>query len=397
MMSTNFPFKHLSQEVQFGYSSEASAHLKVELLSPADRLKWEQRQTQHRKEEFLISRSALAAALKPLPLSAVYYNGNQPKHEAGHISISHTKNGAIAAYSATVEVGIDIEGVRPQIGRIAQKFIRADEEKYLASLGATHAQQLLWGIKESLFKLFGSGNVDFKKHLHITSLSNEGSDHHWSGTAWIYATNELHQQPIQCFVQGHFDGSHYYCLATHRKAMIPFNAQNLQLRQWDLNDARWLFRLNQDPEVVKYTGDSGFSSEAKALELIQTYPNYQLDGYGRWMVMDRSTNTPLGWCGLKKNPWGIDLGFRFFREHWGKGIATRAARAAIALGEIFGADPIIGRTLSSNTASSRVLEKVGMVQYDTLPFKDFIGQYSITEHIGTSWNEEKVLLYKLPN
>ena len=396
-MSTNFPFKHLSKEVQFGYSSEASTHLNVELFSSADRLKWEHRQTEHRKEEFLISRSALAAALNPLPLSAVYYNGNQPKHEAGHISISHTKSGAIAAYSATVEVGIDIEGVRPQISRIAQKFIRADEEKYLASLGAIHAQQLLWGIKESLFKLFGSGNVDFKKHLHITSLSNEGSDHHWSGTAWIYATNELRQQPIQCFVQGHFDGNHYYCLATHRKAMIPFNTQNLQLRQWRPNDAHWLFRLNQDPEVVKYTGDSGFSSEAKALELIQTYPNYQRDGYGRWMVIDLSSNTPLGWCGLKKNSWGIDLGFRFFREHWGKGIATKAARAALALGEIFEVDPIIGRTLSSNTASSRVLEKVGMVQYDTLPFEDFIGQYSITEPIGVRWSEEKVLLYKLPN
>ena len=397
MMSTNFPFKHLSKEVQFGYSSEASAHLNVELFSSADRLKWEHRQTEHRKEEFLISISALAAALNPLPLSAVYYNGNQPKHEAGHISISHTKSGAIAAYSATVEVGIDIEGVRPQISRIAQKFIRADEEKYLASLGAIHAQQLLWGIKESLFKLFGSGNVDFKKHLHITSLSNEGSNHHWSGTAWIYATNELRQQPIQCFVQGHFDGNHYYCLATHRKAMIPFNTQNLQLRQWRPNDAHWLFRLNQDPEVVKYTGDSGFSSEAKALELIQTYPNYQRDGYGRWMVIDLSSNTPLGWCGLKKNSWGIDLGFRFFREHWGKGIATKAARAALALGEIFEVDPIIGRTLSSNTASSRVLEKVGMVQYDTLPFEDFIGQYSITEPIGVRWSEEKVLLYKLPN
>ena len=397
MMSTNFPFKHLSKEVQFGYSSEASAHLNAELFSSADRLKWEHRQTEHRKEEFLISRSALAAALNPLPLSAVYYNGDQPKHEAGHISISHTKSGAIAAYSATVEVGIDIEGVRPQISRIAQKFIRADEEKYLASLGAIHAQQLLWGIKESLFKLFGSGNIDFKKHLHITSLSNEGSDHHWSGTAWIYATNELRQQPIQCFVQGHFDGNHYYCLATHRKAMIPFNTQNLQLRQWRPNDAHWLFRLNQDPEVVKYTGDSGFSSEAKALELIQTYPNYQRDGYGRWMVIDLSSNTPLGWCGLKKNSWGIDLGFRFFREHWGKGIATKAARAALALGEIFEVDPIIGRTLSSNTASSRVLEKVGMVQYDTLPFEDFIGQYSITEPIGVRWSEEKVLLYKLPN
>ena len=397
MMSTNFPFKHLSKEVQFGYSSEASAHLNAELFSSADRLKWEHRQTEHRKEEFLISRSALAAALNPLPLSAVYYNGNQPKHEAGHISISHTKSGAIAAYSATVEVGIDIEGVRPQISRIAQKFIRADEEKYLASLGAIHAQQLLWGIKESLFKLFGSGNVDFKKHLHITSLSNEGSNHHWSGTAWIYATNELRQQPIQCFVQGHFDGNHYYCLATHRKAMIPFNTQNLQLRQWRPNDAHWLFRLNQDPEVVKYTGDSGFSSEAKALELIQTYPNYQRDGYGRWMVIDLSSNTPLGWCGLKKNSWGIDLGFRFFREHWGKGIATKAARAALALGEIFEVDPIIGRTLSSNTASSRVLEKVGMVQYDTLPFEEFVEQYAISEPIGAHWNEEKVLLYKFPD
>ena len=253
MMSTNFPFKHLSEEVQFGYSSEASAHLNVELFSPADRLKWEQRQTEHRREELLLSRSALSAALKPLPLSAVYYHGNQPKHEAGHISISHTKSAAIAAYSATVEVGIDIEGVRPQISRIAKKFVRSDEEKFLVSLGTTHAQQLLWGIKESLFKLFGSGNLDFKKHLHITSLSTEGNGQNWSGTAWIYATNELRQQPIQCMVQGYFDGSHYYCLATHRKAMIPFNTQNLQLRQWTPNDAHWLFRLNNDPEVVKYT------------------------------------------------------------------------------------------------------------------------------------------------
>lgn len=397
MMSTNFPFKHLSEEVQFGYSSEGSAQLNVEQFSPEDRVKWEQRQTEHRKEEFLLSRSALAAALNPLPLSAVYYHGNQPKHEAGHISISHTKGGAIAAFSATVEVGVDIEGVRQQIGRIAQKFIRADEEKYYTSLGTTNAQQLLWGLKESLFKLFGTGNVDFKKHLHITSLSPEIEGELWSGTAWIYATNELHQQPIQCMVQGYFDGSHYYCLATHRKAMIPFNTQNLQLRQWTPNDAHWLFRLNNDPEVVKYTGDSGFSSEAKALELIQTYPNYQRDGYGRWIVTDHASDTPLGWCGLKKNPWGVDLGFRFFREHWGKGIATKAARAALALGEIFEAYPIIGRTLSSNTASSRVLEKVGMVQYDTLPFEEFVGQYAISEPIGAHWNEEKVLLYKIPD
>ena len=162
MMSTNFPFKHLAEEVQFGYASEASADLSPALFSPADRLKWEQRETVHRKQEFLLSRSALATALHPHPLSSVHYKGKQPNHEAGHISLSHAKKVAIAAYSPTLELGVDVEEVRPQIGRIAHKFIRPDEEKYLTDLGTTHAQQLLWGLKESLFNLFGSGNVDLK-------------------------------------------------------------------------------------------------------------------------------------------------------------------------------------------------------------------------------------------
>lgn len=396
-MSTNFPFLHLAEELQWGFSSEASPELNIELLSPADRLKWKQRQTEHGKQEFLRSRSSLALALDSLPLSGVYYKGKQPRHEAGQISISHTKSGAIAAYSASLKVGVDIETVRPQIGRIAKKFIRPDEARFAAELGTEHAQQLLWGIKESLFKLYGAGNVDFKKHLHITSLSAEETENYWSGTAWIYALQEGQPQPIQCFVQGHFDGDYYYCLATHRKEMTPFVSQNLRLREWTLSDAPWLYQLNDDPEVVKYTGDSGFSSEARALELIQSYPNYQRDGYGRWVVTNGDSDTPLGWCGLKKNPWGIDLGFRFFREHWSKGIATEAARAALELGKIFEAHPIIGRTLSSNVASSRVLEKVGMVHYGTLPFEEFVDQYSITEPIGESWIEENVMLYKLPN
>jgi RimJ/RimL family protein N-acetyltransferase/phosphopantetheinyl transferase len=396
MMSTNFPFSHLAEEVQFGWSDRPSVLISAEMFSTEDREKWEQRKTKPRKEEFLVSRTALANALDPLPLSAVYYHGKQPKHRAGHISISHTKNGAIAAYSASLEVGVDIEGIRPQIGRIAKKFIRPDEETYLQSLGTVHAQQLIWGIKESLFKLYGGGNVDFKKHLHITSLSAEENGNQWSGTAWVYATNEMRLQPIQCFVQGHFDGSNYYCLATHRKEMAPFDAHNLQLRQWTLSDAPWLYRLNKDPEVIKYTGDSGFSSEAMARELILSYPNYQRDGYGRWIVTEAASNTPLGWCGLKKNPWGVDLGFRFFREHWGKGIATKAAQAALTLGNTFDASPIIGRTLSSNTASKRVLEKVGMVQYDALPSEDFTEDYQITASDSKFWANEQLLLYKFP-
>lgn len=99
----------------------------------------------------------------------------------------------------------------------------------------------------------------------------------------------------------------------------------------------------------------------------------------------------------QKNPWGVDLGFRFFREHWGKGIATTAAQAALSLGRTFGATPIIGRTLSSNTASKKVLEKVGMVQYGTLPFEDFAQTYHLPESHSTQWADEQVLLYTFPD
>ena len=114
-MSTNFPFKHLAEEVQFGWSDRSHpCDSNADMFSPRRPRKMGAAQDRAiEKKSSWYSRTALANALDPLPLSAVYYHGKQPKHEAGHISLSHTKNGAIAAYSATLEVGVDIEGYTP--------------------------------------------------------------------------------------------------------------------------------------------------------------------------------------------------------------------------------------------------------------------------------------------
>ena len=70
----------------------------------------------------------------------------------------------------------------------------------------------------------------------------------------------------------------------------------------------------------------------------------------------------LGWCGLKRHGDGqVDLGYRLLRSAWGRGYATEASKACLEWGfQEAGLDTIIGRVARANTASIRVLEKVGM-------------------------------------
>jgi len=57
----------------------------------------------------------------------------------------------------------------------------------------------------------------------------------------------------------------------------------------------------------------------------------------------------------------VEVGWRLAREHWGRGYATEAARAALADGfERLGLDEIVSFTAAGNLPSRRVMEKLGM-------------------------------------
>jgi phosphopantetheinyl transferase len=81
------------------------------------------------------------------------------------ISISHTKKYATVLLHPTLPVGIDIEMISERIKKIAYKFISDDE--YIDPTQEVVHQLLHWATKESLFKLLGETEVDFKQHLHI--------------------------------------------------------------------------------------------------------------------------------------------------------------------------------------------------------------------------------------
>lgn len=136
----------------------------------------------------------------------------------------------------------------------------------------------------------------------------------------------------------------------------------LILRELNLQDAVHFFELNNDPEVLKYTGDEAFKSIEDARNFIKNYSQYIENGFGRWAVIRKSDHEFLGWCGLKLNEEEIvDVGFRFFRRYWRKGYATEAASKSLEIGFArFGLKEIIGRTAKENIGSIRVLEKIGM-------------------------------------
>lgn len=136
----------------------------------------------------------------------------------------------------------------------------------------------------------------------------------------------------------------------------------LQLREFRISDAHDLYALNADPEVLRYTGDKAFGSPAEAESFLTNYRDYDLHGFGRWAVIDRESGDFLGWCGLKRNEENlVDLGFRLFKSAWGQGYATEAAKACLGYGfESLKLEEIIGRASRENSASLRVLQKLGM-------------------------------------
>ncbi len=146
------------------------------------------------------------------------------------------------------------------------------------------------------------------------------------------------------------------------ESKIIIETERLFLREFNLQDAERLFVLNHDPDVLKYTGDIPFQNVIQAQKFIETYQKIYISGMGRWAVEKKATGDFIGWCGLKKHSCGmIDLGFRFLKKHWNQGYATESAKACIEFAfNTLELSTIVGRVAQKNTASIRVLEKLGM-------------------------------------
>ena len=122
----------------------------------------------------------------------LFYDENGKPHlkDGRFISITHSYTYSAVVVSAKL-VGIDIEKQRNKITKIATKFT-AYEANYLNSDSMDYIQKLtwIWCIKESLFKLYTTPGMSFKKHFLVLPFGTGQS----KTTAWI-----LDGDKPQCF------------------------------------------------------------------------------------------------------------------------------------------------------------------------------------------------------
>ena len=84
------------------------------------------------------------------------------------ISITHSFNFSGLIISDKSPIGIDIEKQREKILKIAHKFTPIEEYRTIANTDALISKlTIVWGAKESLYKIYGKKKLLFRDHIYI--------------------------------------------------------------------------------------------------------------------------------------------------------------------------------------------------------------------------------------
>ena len=128
--------------------------------------------------------------------------GKPHLNDGNHISISHSHEFSTLIIS-NQKVGIDIELQREKIIKIADKFVgyefeflnKQNQEEYIKRL------TVIWGIKESIFKICNEIGISFKNHIQAKAFEMKDQ----SGSASLHFQNNkedfsFHFEEIENFI-----------------------------------------------------------------------------------------------------------------------------------------------------------------------------------------------------
>ena len=142
--------------------------------------------------------------------------------------------------------------------------------------------------------------------------------------------------------------------------------ERLILRQWKESDLFPFYRLNSDPEVMKFfpallsrEESDEFASEIRL--------RIEENGWGLWAVEERKSKKFIGFVGLNQPiielPFSpcIEVGWRLAKEYWGKGYATEAGEKALEYAfVILAVNEVVSFTAAINSRSESVMQRLGL-------------------------------------
>jgi aminoglycoside 6'-N-acetyltransferase len=177
---------------------------------------------------------------------------------------------------------------------------------------------------------------------------------------------------------------------------MVLETQRLKLRSFQKSDLAPFVAYRSDPEVARYQGwDAPYPVEKAAAfiqEMAQAIPNTNGDWY-QFAVELKQSGALIGDCAFHTLPEDnrqAEIGFSFARSYQGFGYATEAVKRLLAY--LF-ADLNLHRVQAicdvENTASARLLERVGMRQeahfVDSIWFKGAWGSEYLYALLQYEW------------
>lgn len=119
------------------------------------------------------------------------------------ISMTHSFHFTAVIVSEDKKVGVDIEKQREKILKIAHKFTPIEEYKTIANVTALISKlTIVWGAKESLYKIYGKKKLLFLHHIYIEDFNFEDEKIigiiRYEGTETAYQVHFLEFEDFTC-------------------------------------------------------------------------------------------------------------------------------------------------------------------------------------------------------
>jgi len=161
-----------------------------------------------------------------------------------------------------------------------------------------------------------------------------------------------------------------YCCLNWLRMTFHIETERLILRELRLSDLDGMFELDSNPLVHKYLGNKPVKTKKESRQIIESVlKQYQERGIGRWAAIEKSSQSFIGWTGLRLNTEYnmngftkyYDVGYRLIPKFWGIGYATESGKAAIdyAFNQLK-LPQLYATTEINNQASHQVLLKLGL-------------------------------------
>lgn len=148
--------------------------------------------------------------------------------------------------------------------------------------------------------------------------------------------------------------------------IIEFDTERLRLRQWRAADRAPFAALNGDPKVMEFFPELLAPAASDAMAG-RCEASITARGWGLWAVETKDSGQFIGFVGLHvpipELPCApcVEIGWRLAAAHWGRGLASEAARGALRVGfETLALSEIVAFTATRNLRSRAVMEKIGM-------------------------------------